>query len=408
MLLILSPQNSPRLDYVCHVIFKLILNLDYAITQNEQTYQQHQDFKLRYLPKSNILFEKDIRPQDENLLLQDKPALAFFLLSNYEEYLPDCPRDKHGRIVHEQSFVVKHKLYSQAVVHRIALKYKELLIKQKPSFQWKERKYRFVPTFDVDIAYAFKGKSFGHFCGALVKSLLKGKIQNAKNILNARFSKDFNDPYDLYENEKALCTQHQVKPRYFVLACRRTLYDRNISPQTPVFDALIQQLQSFADIGLHTSYYAENLNDILQQKKTLENKTQTRIFSSRQHFLKEKMPQTFQNLIAAGISDDFSLGFYDRIGFRNGMAVPFPFFDLKKEEKTELTLHPLLFMDSAAIPTNFSETDYWKNLQALIQEVQTMGGEMTALWHNNFMPKGSKEEALFKASFEKMAQAALI
>ncbi len=408
MLLILSPQNSPRLDYVCHVIFKLILNLDYAITQNEQTYQQHQDLKLRYLPKSNILFENDICPQDETLLLQDKPALAFFLLSNYEEYLPDCPRDQHGRIIHEKSFVVRHKLHNQAVVHRIALKYKEILAKQKASFQWKERKYKFIPTFDVDIAYAFKGKSFGHFCGALFKSLLKGKIQNAKNILKAKFDKNFDDPYDLYDAEKELCIRHQLKPTYFVLTSRRSQYDRNISPQTSAFDQLIHQLQSFANIGLHTSYYAENLNEILHQKKILEIKTQKRIFSSRQHFLKEKMPQTFQNLHAAGITDDYSLGFYDRIGFRNGMSIPFPFFDLKKGEKTKLILHPLLFMDSAAIRSDFSEKTYWNDLQSLIQEVQLVQGEMIALWHNNFMPKGSKEEALFKASFNKMAQGTLI
>lgn len=408
MLCILSPKTSARLDYVCHVIFKLILNLDYTITPNEQTYQQHQDFKLRYRPKSNILFEEGIHPQDENLLLQDKPALAFFLLSNYEEYLPDCPRDKHGRIVHEQSFVVRHQLYHQATVHRIALKYKELLTKQKADFQWKDRKYRFIPTFDVDIAYAFKGKSFGHFCGALLKSLLQGKLHHAKNILSSRFNKDFDDPYDLYETEKNLCTLHQLKPSYFILTCHRSLYDRNISPNTRAFDALIHQLQSFANIGLHTSYYAENLNDVIHQKKILENKLHKRIIASRQHFLKEKMPQTFQNLVSAGITNDYSLGFYDRTGFRNGMAIPFPFFDLKKDEKTPLTLHPLLFMDSAAIRSDFSETNYWNELQALIQEVQMVGGEMTVLWHNNFMPKGSKEEALFKASFAQMAQAAFI
>ncbi len=105
MLLILSPQTSPRLDYVCHVIFERVLGLEYSITDNEEKYKAHTDFKLRYLPKSNILFENDIRRQDEDLLLQDKPALSFYLLSNYEEYLPDCPRDQHGRIVHELSLI---------------------------------------------------------------------------------------------------------------------------------------------------------------------------------------------------------------------------------------------------------------------------------------------------------------
>ena len=60
MLLILSPQTSPRLDYVCHVIFERVLGLEYSIINDEEKYKVHTDFKLRYVPKSNLLFESDI------------------------------------------------------------------------------------------------------------------------------------------------------------------------------------------------------------------------------------------------------------------------------------------------------------------------------------------------------------
>lgn len=402
MLLILSPQTSPRLDYVCHVIFERVLGLEYSITDNEEKYKAHTDFKLRYLPKSNILFENDIRRQDEDLLLQDKPALSFYLLSNYEEYLPDCPKDQHGRIVHEQSFVMRHQLYKQAIVQRIALEYKNLLSKQKPDYQWKEIAYRFIPTFDVDIAYAFKGKTLFHFCGALAKSILTLQWNNARQILKARHQQDFPDPYDVYRLEQQLCEQHQVQPIYFFLTSNRTRFDRNISPRSPHFPQLVQQLKTFGKIGLHPSYHSKNQNDIIKEKKTLEEKGQVKIQSSRQHFLKVKFPDTFRNLIAAGISDDYSLGFYDRIGFRNGMAIPFPFFDVANNKTTRLMLHPLLMMDSAAAQESGMEEKYQKDISQLIQEVKTVGGEMIALWHSNFMPHGSKQLELFTETFNRM------
>ena len=402
MLLILSPQTSPRLDYVCQVIFERVLGLDFSITDNEEKYKAHTDFKLRYVPKTDLLFETGIRKQDEEILLQDKPALAFYLLTNYEEYLPDCPRDQHGRIVHEQSFVVRHQLYKQAIVQRIALEYKTLLSKQKPGFSWPKKKYRFVSTFDIDIAYAFKGKTLFHFCGALAKSILTLQWNNARQIIKARYQQDFQDPYDVYDIEKQLCEQHQLHPIYFFLTSDRTRYDRNISPRSSYFSDLIQKVKTYATIGLHPSYHSKNQNDIIKERKTLEEKGQVKIQYSRQHFLKVKFPDTFRNLIAAGITDDYSLGFYDRIGFRNGMAIPFPFFDVKDNKCTQLMLHPLLIMDSAAVQELGMNEKYQKGITELIREVKTVGGEMIALWHSNFMPQGSQELELFKKTFELM------
>ena len=402
MLLILSPQTSPRLEYVCNVIFKRVLGLEYSIINDEERYKAHTDFKLRYLPKSNILFENDIRKQDEELLLQDKPALAFYLLTNYEEYLPECPKDQHGRIVHEQSFVVRHQLHKQATVQRIALEYKNLLSKQKPDFQWKGNDYRFVPTFDIDIAYAYKGKTFFHFCGALGKAILTLQWDRAKQIIKARHQQDFQDPYDIYDIEKQLCKQHQLQAIYFFLTSDRTQYDRNISPRSNFFSELVQKLKAYATIGLHPSYHSTYHNDIIKEKNTLEEKGQVKIHYSRQHFLKVKFPETFRNLIATGITDDYSLGFYDRIGFRNGMAIPFPFFDIKENKTTNLMLHPLLIMDSAAVQKLGIEEKYQKEITELIREVKSVGGEMIALWHSNFMPHGSKELDLFKETFKQM------
>ena len=65
-------------------------------------------------------------------------------------------------------------------------------------------------------------------------------------------------------------------------------------------------------------------------------------------------------------------------------------------------LHPLLMMDSAAIQELGMNEKYQKGITGLIREVKNVGGEMTALWHSNFMPQGSQELELFKKTFELM------
>ena len=65
-------------------------------------------------------------------------------------------------------------------------------------------------------------------------------------------------------------------------------------------------------------------------------------------------------------------------------------------------LHPLLMMDSAAVQELETGKKFQKGIDELIQEVKTVGGDLTALWHSNFMPQGSPELELFKKTFEQM------
>ncbi|NJO69236.1 MAG: hypothetical protein HC830_08110 [Bacteroidetes bacterium] len=65
------------------------------------------------------------------------------------------------------------------------------------------------------------------------------------------------------------------------------------------------------------------------------------VTKSRQHFLRLKFPGTYHRLMQEGITDDYSMGFHDKPGFRAGIAMPYPFYDLVNEKETTLTVHPL-------------------------------------------------------------------
>ena len=78
------------------------------------------------------------------------------------------------------------------------------------------------------------------------------------------------------------------------------------------------------------------------EKQRLEHILGETVYHNRFHFLRFTLPQSYQQLLACGISDDYSMGYADQIGFRAGTCTPFYFYDLENEIQTTLKVHPLL------------------------------------------------------------------
>jgi hypothetical protein len=147
---------------------------------------------------------------------------------------------------------------------------------------------------------------------------------------------------------------------------------------------LVLQISSFAEVGIHPSYRSsEKKHFPSDEVRHLSGLTGKKIRQSRQHFLKMEFPATYQQLIEAGITDDYSLGYADDAGFRAGMARPFPFFDLKGNTATKLTLHPFCFMEASyQYYLNMGPDETKARLEAMIKNVRDVGGIFYPIWHN--------------------------
>jgi len=107
------------------------------------------------------------------------------------------------------------------------------------------------------------------------------------------------------------------------------------------------------------------------------------ITKSRQHFLMLKFPLTYRNLIKLGINEDYTMGFSTIAGYRAGTTVPFKFYDIEKEETTQLKIFPFVIMDVAL--NKYSKLTPEQAIETSIQHINIVkkyGGIFISAWHN--------------------------
>lgn len=83
------------------------------------------------------------------------------------------------------------------------------------------------------------------------------------------------------------------------------------------------------------------------------------------------------------ITDDYSMGYSDKVGFRAGTCSSFQFYDLEKDCETKLRVHPFAFMDVALKNgLNLSPLQAIGKIKNIADEVYKVKGELISIWHN--------------------------
>ncbi len=153
-------------------------------------------------------------------------------------------------------------------------------------------------------------------------------------------------------------------------------------------------------IGLHPSYESfKDLSKIAVEKQRLENITGKKVTSARCHFLRVKFPETYRAFIDADITDDYTMLYASRPGFRTGLCTPYKWFDLKKNEATNLTIHTSVIMEGTLRDYNKLSSQKAKQTSLeLLNEVKKQGGEFISIFHNDsFVPEQKEWVDVYKA-----------
>ncbi len=415
-LLIYTPKVTQRVNYIFQLFFDSLIKTHYTITSDEGAFIAYAGQKINYstnqfspdelqIIPNGLLAEKGIKAQSikvsdwNNLKIFYQTAhgslpfdifsASFYLVSRYEEYFSHKP-DEHSRFHHSNSLAFKNHFLDEPIINLWAEELKKIILQKFPLVPFAENKYAFIPTVDVDIAYAHLGRSIALTLGSYFKSLSKFKfgVLLEKKLVLLRLKKD---PYDTFEYQQSIFTKHKLRPIYFMLAGKRGHNDKNTSPENKRFKALVKKLSSFAEIGIHPSYNSDNNPETVKREiENVEQNISKKISCSRQHFLKMNLPETFNCLAKLGITDDYTMAYAGVSGFRASICTPFYFYDLKTETITHVKIHSSVVMDGTLNGyLHMSPRDAIATTKELIDKVRKCNGEFIAIWHNdNLSEKG--------------------
>lgn len=410
MILIYTHSATKRLQYICKFIFKEQLGIAYSLTEDLDSFKLSDGFKISYsnvkysdsfhLHPHSLLFEGGIHPQEIQCFNYngykaffktshgDYPfdifAASFYLISRYEEYLPH-QKDMYNRYAHENSLAYKEGFLKQPLVNLWILDLLEEFKKKFPGLAYKLPAYKFLPTYDIDIAWSYKYKGFIRNLGGFIK---KPSLERISVLTGLK-----QDPYNCYDYLQELHKDYELEPIYFFLvATSRSSYDKNISPFAYAMWHLIRQHAKKYDIGLHPSWKSnDNAALLKKERKVIEDASHVRVVKSRQHYIKFNLPDTMQKLIEAGIEHDYSMGYGSINGFRASVTSPFHLYDLKAEKATRLLMHPYCFMDANSYfeqKQTLEETK--KELYYYYDTCRNVKGEFCTIFHNHFL--GTQKE----------------
>ncbi len=407
--IIYTESFSPRLSYTVEVLLGSLLGLPYQLTTDINYFKNSASPKINYskvavdnvlqIIPAGILSESGIRSFDiryakwnnyHTLFFSgttgfpfDIFSASFYLLTRYEEYLPFKP-DEHGRFNSDQSVAGKNGFLEEPVVQQWA----NLLLKTlQEKYTWivpRRQKFTMETSIDVDVAYAFLYRNFRRFLLASGRDLVSFKWNYfVDRILVSLKSKT--DPFDTYKYLELVHRKYDLPVYVFYLAGDYSHYDRNIPFEEPAIQSLIKRLNDKFFLGIHPSYRAfQNFGVLKGEVERLSKTCETQITRSRQHFLRLVFPKTYQWLMKLGITHDFSMGYHDKPGFRAGIAAPYLYYDIQTETKTNLTIHPFVFMERTLRDRLKMNPDFaLLKIQELMKKVDAVNGTFGSLWHND-------------------------
>jgi hypothetical protein len=320
-------------------------------------------------------------------------AAVFYLTTRYEEYLPH-KKDMYERYAHQNAIAFREGFLQMPLVNIWLEDFRDLLSEKNDRFLPFHTQFSFIPTYDIDMAWSYRNKGFERNAGAVLKLFLTGKWQHISKRLSV-LRKKRQDPFDAYEWMDDLHHQYKLSPVYFFLVARQKgKYDRNIDVENKEFRQLVQTIAAEYEIGLHPSWASGDNPSLLSKEKTwLEKLVKHKVNASRQHYIRFDLPATYRHLLAAGITHDYSMGYGSINGFRASISTPYHWYDLKKEERTQLLIHPFCFMDANAYyEQNFSAQEALAEMIQYYQVIRQVNGTMITIWHNNFLGTGDEFE----------------
>ena len=287
-----------------------------------------------------------------------------------------------------------------------------LLRRLDPALDRKSLNFRMNPGHDIDVpfmAYRTGIKQFlRYFLSELntrrrlnmLLPLLKGSLQAKCGLIQ-------HDPFFTFDYIMTQSEKRDIHSRFFLIVDSGASHmDGTYAIEDPEITTLLTEIQNRGhEIALHCSYQTcldgERIKNEFMKLQDCCRKLDIRqeISSSRQHYLRFHVADTWRLLDQAGIQYDESLAFAGSPGFRCGICYEFPVFDLQLGRQLDLLERPLIAMDSSILLKRYSGSNAGEQgLDRLVQlkkACKRYNGTFNLLWHNNHL-SGAREREMYE------------
>lgn len=348
---------------------------------------------------------------------------SFLMLSRWEEY-QESPRDQHNRFPYVSSLAARYHFIHLPIVDEYAMLLRQWVIERlRPDMLLRPRMPRVVPTHDIDHLCRYSG-TLQAMRSILGRDLLINRSvplvrQSWQEYREWRIDKR-QDPYVLAVSElieyARRCGEHAV---FFLKAQTIGEYDCTYDVCDPLVSHIVDLIQKNGmEVGLHGSYRSYDNPDLyLQEKKRLEKIAGKAVTVGRQHFLRFNLlksyvnagysvyggqdtrqmmevthPGTLEVWQAAGLRDDYTLGYAEQPGFRCGTCHPFRLYNLFDDQPTDVVEHPLVLMDGSLF--DYLKLDIGQSrtlFKRLRERCNAVEGDFVYLWHNHTVGRNYRE-----------------
>lgn len=423
---IYSSEDVPRLRYIAGIILGDILGLSWEIVRDKRKLGKHPAINystenisgcFRITPHE-LLFETGIQGREipvgewkdlpvffQTNTLSDLPfdifAASFYLITRYEEYL-DYKADEHGRFTADCSLAFRNGFLGTPVVDLWARELAIALLKKFRSLTFRRNEYRALLTIDSHQPFAYLGKNILSSIGGLFRDLTSsgGHPGDRYRIV----VKGKKDPYEVFDYISGNIEKYKADARFFFPVGDHSKFDKNPSWKNEEYRNLIKRISSRYKSGLHPSYHACDNTAMTVAEATRLKSIIGEVSMSRFHSIRLFMPRSYNAIIDAGITEDYSMGYPEEPGFRASIARPYFYYSISGEKQTGLKIIPFQVMDSSFYRDKDTDPHTAKEvILNLINKTRKAGGTFVSIWHNTSLLENPEWQG-WREVFEFMLQ----
>ncbi|AGC75683.1 hypothetical protein DDD_0556 [Nonlabens dokdonensis DSW-6] len=274
-------------------------------------------------------------------------AASFYLLSRYEEYLPQV-KDDLGRYSAKESVAVKGNFIMMPLVD---LWVRKFLILINRSFDVSlKREQKFNTTVAIEVSSFYKYTSRGIIDNVLMlwQHLRRFKLRHFVQQILVLFGIK-TDPYDNYERLIEIIRSKWSYKRKSIVSKDDMIFffhlgsynrmDNGTVYRYREYRESIKKIGDYVDIGLRYSFYC-NDKELKSQSKKYEEISNRPLRKTMAAYSKIVTPGHYKRLVETEKLEDYSMGYETMPGFRASTSHPFYFYDLDYEVQTPLLIHP--------------------------------------------------------------------